>query len=525
MKEACELLYEAALADANILIVGDYDVDGATSTTLTKLALEGFGFNHVAYFIPDRLTFGYGLSVDVVEAIQRFQPDILITVDNGISSIDGVKRAHEYGISVIVTDHHLPGEELPQADAIVNPNLPGDKFPAKTLAGVGVAFYLMLGLRTFLREQNWFHENNIKEPSMVDYLDLVALGTIADVVPFDYVNRLLVDQGLRRIRQGKCNLGIQTLIEKVCQLDHITTEDIAFKIAPKINAAGRLEDMSIGVECLLSQNEATANDYAEKLNLINEQRKAEQGASSQQALEQLVSQISASAHENKSAICLYHEDWHPGIVGLIASRLKDSFNRPSIIFADDTGKLKGSARSISGIHIRDQLALIASKHPDLIEKYGGHAMAAGLTISKDNFKKFQNAFEQTIHQLTDGIITTAQILSDGKLDSSDFNLEMSNLIDQSGPWGVGFDKPKFDNIFQVINYQPIGKTGNHLRFKLTLGENCKPINAVAFSVDRYLDLADFNASAIKAVYSLDTNHYNNSQNVQIIIDYFEVNSS
>jgi len=444
MKEACEILYEAVLADANILIVGDYDVDGATSTVITKLALESFGFNHVAYFIPNRVTFGYGLSTDVVEIIQSFQPDLLITVDNGISSHEGVKLAHEYGISVIVTDHHLPGEELPQADAIVNPNIQGDRFPTKSLAGVGVAFYLLLGLRTFLREQNWFVEKDITEPSMVEHLDLVALGTVADVVTFDYVNRLLVEQGLKRIRQGKCNIGLQTLIEKSnCQQHHLSTEDIAFKIAPKINAAGRLEDMSIGVECLLSKDEAQASKLADKLNLINEQRKAEQNISSEQAFEQIVTLVNSSNPENKSTICLHDDAWHPGIVGLLASKLKDSFNRPSIAFANDNNKLKGSVRSVPGIHIKDQLSSIASQHPDLIEKFGGHAMAAGLTIAKENFSQFQNIFEQFVHQHTNGKNSHAQILSDGPLNQSHFELETADLINQSGPWGVGFEKPKY----------------------------------------------------------------------------------
>ena len=526
MKEACELLYEAVLADANILIVGDYDVDGATSTTLTKLSLESFGFNHVAYFIPDRLTFGYGLSTDVVEAIQGFQADVLITVDNGISSHEGIKLAHEYGISVIVTDHHLPGTELPQADAIINPNLPGDKFPAKSLAGVGVAFYLMLGLRAFLRSQNWFKENDLKEPPMVDLLDLVALGTIADVVPFEYVNRLLVHQGLTRIRQGKCNLGIKTLIDQAnCQLDQIGSEDIAFKIAPKINAAGRLEDMSIGVECLLSEDAKSANHFAEKLDHINEQRKTEQKTSSEQALDQISNEIDEDDYKDKSTICLYRKDWHPGIVGLIASRLKDGFNLPSIIFADDNTKLKGSARSTSGLHIRDILASIASKNPGLIEKYGGHAMAAGLTISYKDFDEFQMLFEQTVQNLTNGLKKAATLLSDGELDSDDFQLSTVALIDNAGPWGQHFDQPLFDNEFIVKECREIGKTGGHLRFLLAHSQDhSRSIQAVAFNVDRYYDLSNLNFTSIQAIFKLDTNRYNNSHNLQIIIDYFKVKS-
>ncbi len=527
MSEASEILYEAALADANILIVGDYDVDGATSTVLTKLSLESFGFKHVAYFIPDRMTFGYGLSVQVVEVIQAHQPDVLITVDNGISSFEGVKLAHEYGISVIITDHHLPADELPQADAIINPNLHGDPFPAKSLAGVGVAFYLMLGLRAYLRQQNWFVENALQEPSMADYLDLVALGTIADVVPFDYINRLLVHQGLQRIKQGKCNSGLKVLLEQSnCNFEYTTSEDIAFKVAPKINAAGRLDDMSIGVECLLSQNDETAASYAEKLNQINEQRKAELKSSNQQALSIFNQQVNAIDTTDKFSICLYDEGWHPGIVGLVASRLKDSFNLPSVVFASDNSSLKGSARSIPDVHIRDVLTSISSKKPDLIKKFGGHAMAAGLSIKADDFTLFQTCFEKEIFKLLNGKRRAAKIYSDGKLSLDQFNIEIENLIRNSGPWGVNFDKPKFDNEFTVVECNPIGQDGNHLRLKLKCkNDDTTTINAVAFNVDLYFDMPHLDINSIQAVYSLDTNRYNNSQTLQIIIDYFEINSA
>ena len=527
MSEACELLYDAALADANVLIVGDYDVDGATSTTLIKHALEALGFNHVAYFIPDRMTFGYGLSPEVVEVIQVYQPDLMITVDNGISSFDGVKLAHDYGISVIITDHHLPADDLPEADAIVNPNLVADPFPAKSLAGVGVAFYLMLGLRTYLRQQNWFKENDLQEPSMVDYLDLVAVGTIADLVPFDYVNRLLVHHGLQRIRQRKCNPGLKILLEQSnCESEYVTSEDIAFKVAPKINAAGRLDDMSIGVECLLSQNYQSAQLLAERLIQINEYRKTEQELGNQQALSIVNQQIDTLETKEKFSICLHDKNWHPGIVGLIASRLKDNYNLPAIIFANDNDDLKGSARSITGVHIRDVLASIDSNKPGLIAKFGGHAMAAGLTIKHDSIEEFTQLFEEKIKQKSGGKNYAATMFSDGQLEQNDFNIETAELINNSGPWGVGFEKPKFDNNFRVIQCNRIGANGNHLRFNLRFSDNSTNIiNAVAFNVDRYFDLDKLEINHINAIYSLDINRYNNLQNLQIIIDYFEVNSA
>ena len=526
MSQACELLFEALLADANILIVGDYDVDGATSTCLTKLALESFGFNHIAYFIPDRLSFGYGLSVDVIQAVQQFQADLVITVDNGISSHDGIELARQLGISVIVTDHHLPSESLPQADAIINPNLPNDKFPGKKLAGVGVAFYFMLGLRTYLRQQNWFKDENIKEPTMVEYLDLVALGTIADVVGFDYVNRLLVHQGMQRINRQQCCQGIQALAA-VCdkQINTLNTTDIAFNIAPRINAAGRLEDMSVGVECLLSGDAKTALKYAHELNAINEQRKTQQDESNQQAIEQINQEFENELElDNVSTICLYKKNWHPGIVGLIASRLKESFNLPSIIFADDDQYLKGSARSIKGIHIRDVLATIDSSNPGLIEKFGGHAMAAGLSIKKQEFDQFKSVFEQlvTTHYATSN--NAATIVSDGELAEADFNLEVCELLQQSGPWGHEFESPLFDNHFEVIDCHEIGKNGGHLRFKLKHSDDSKIINAVAFNYDRYLKTLDLSINNIHAVYQLDINRYNNLQNLQLIIHYFDINS-
>lgn len=526
MTAACEILYEALLAQANIIVVGDYDVDGATSAALVLQALRAFGFEHVAYFIPDRMAFGYGLSSEVVGLVQQYQPDLIITVDNGISSLEGVQQANELGITVIVTDHHLPAQSLPHADAIVNPNLPGDRFPAKKIAGVGVAFYLMLGLRAYLRQLSWFDEQNMTEPSMVEFLDLVALGTIADVVPFDFTNRLLVNQGMQRIRQAKCCEGIRALASlSQCELEQITTADIAFKIAPRINAAGRLDDMSIGVECLLSDEPGHAVDLANQLNLINEQRKTEELRSNQQAAIQITADLADELHpEQQSSICLHGESWHPGIVGLIASRLKERFNLPTIIFAEDDNNLKGSARSISGIHIRDLLAAVDSMQPGLIKSFGGHSMAAGLSLEKDNFPEFKALFDKQVRTMHADKLVTATICTDGRLNGGDFNLQTCQLIQLAGPWGPEFDAPVFNNYFEVLDCSIIGKTENHLRFGLRLKDHAQIIKAVAFNVDRYFDLSDLSMQRINAVYKLDINHYNDSHLLQVIIEYFTVES-
>ena len=526
MSIACDILYEALMAQANIIIVGDYDVDGATSTALVMQSLQAFGFKHVAYFIPDRMAFGYGLSPKVVSLIQEYQPDLIITVDNGISSIDGIQLAHEFGISVIVTDHHLPAQTLPQADAIINPNLPGDRFPAKKMAGVGVAFYLMLGLRAHLRQLNWFADQKMREPSMVEYLDLVALGTIADVVPFDYFNRLLVDQGMQRIRHSKCAQGIKALATiSQSELNQITTTDIAFKIAPRINAAGRLDDMSIGVECLLTNDSSSAVALANQLNKINEQRKTEELKSNQQAASQISADLANELQTDQQAsICLHGDNWHPGIVGLVASRLKDRFNLPTVIFADDDNFIKGSARSISGVHIRDVLAAIDSRQPGLMKSFGGHAMAAGLSLEKDDLPKFKTLFDDYISTNYADKLTKAAIQTDGSLSSEDLNLQTCQLIQTSGPWGPDFELPQFDNSFEVINCKIIGKTKNHLRFELRIHEHAEVVSAVAFNVDRYFDLAEISMQRINAVYKLDINHFNGLTQLQVIIDYFNVES-
>ena len=526
MTAACEILYEALMAQANIIIVGDYDVDGATSTALVIQSMQSFGFEHVGYFIPDRMAFGYGLSTDVVDLIQQYQPDLIITVDNGISSHAGIQLAIESGISVIVTDHHLPAAQLPQADAIINPNISGDHFPAKNIAGVGVAFYLMLGLRTYLRKLGWFGEQNLDEPSMVDLLDLVALGTIADVVPFDYVNRLLVNQGMQRIRHSKCNNGIKALAAiSQCELRQITSTDVAFKIAPKINAAGRLDDMSVGVECLLTDDSKFALNLANKLNTINEQRKTEELKSNQQAAAEITAELANDLQTNQQAsICLYSDSWHPGIVGLVASRLKDRFNLPTIIFADDDNNIKGSARSINGVHIRDVLAQIAIDQADLIKSFGGHAMAAGLSLEKDDFSKFKALFDQQIRTDHAEKLITASLQTDGPLSTDDFNLTTCEIIENAGPWGPEFESPLFNNSFDVVDCSIIGKTQNHLRLNLRIQNSDTIIKAVAFYVDRYFDLSNLSMQRLNAAYKLDINHYNNSQLLQIIIDYFIVES-
>ncbi|MCW8980777.1 MAG: single-stranded-DNA-specific exonuclease RecJ, partial [Altibacter sp.] len=380
ISEAALLMSDAIKNNSKIVIVGDFDVDGATSTTVAVKALHSMGAKNVEFLVPNRFEFGYGLTPEIVQvAIDRFNPDIIITVDNGISSIEGVKAAKEHNLKVIVTDHHLPAKTLPEADAIVNPNQPGDEFPSKMLAGVGVIFYTMLALRSLLREQGWFKEQNISEPNLAELLDLVALGTIADVVPLDYNNRILVSQGLARIRSGHVSTGIKALIDITGRdMERLIASDFGFAIAPRLNAAGRLDDMSLGINCLLSDDIAAAHKMAQQLDEINYARRDIEADMKQQAMK-LLDDMSLDDSDNLPfGLCLFDQGFHEGVVGIIASRIKDRWNRPVIVFAKTSDNLlKGSGRSIKGLHIRDALDSVATKYPNLISKFGGHAMAAG----------------------------------------------------------------------------------------------------------------------------------------------------
>src|SRR5690606_9856774 len=380
LPEAVALLADAVVAQANVLIVGDFDADGATSCALAVLALRAMGLQNVDFLVPNRFEFGYGLTPEIVAVAAAQQPDMIVTVDNGISSIEGVRAARELGIAVVVTDHHLPGNELPEADAIVNANQPGCPFPSKNLAGVGVIFYVMNALRAELRQMGWFEESGIAEPNMASFLDLVALGTVADVVPLDYNNRILVAQGLQRIRAGVCRPGIKAMLEVAGkQAQRLVASDFGFALGPRLNAAGRLDDMSLGIQCLMCESEQLAREMAAQLDELNRDRKAIETGMQQEAMAMLQKALNADAGSLPWGVCLFDETWHQGVIGILASRIKDKYHRPVIVFADvGDGQIKGSARSVPGFHIRDALDAVATRHPQLLQKFGGHAMAAGM---------------------------------------------------------------------------------------------------------------------------------------------------
>ena len=518
MQAAIELLVESVRAQEKILIVGDFDADGATSSTLAVLALGAMGAPAVEFLVPNRFDYGYGLTPEIVAVARDYQPDLLITVDNGISSIEGVAAARAAGMKVIVTDHHLPGEELPQADAIVNPNQPDCDFPSKNLAGVGVIFYLLSRLRSALEEGGWFRESGISAPNMAEYLDLVALGTVADLVPLDHNNRILVHQGIARIRAGHCRPGISALLE-VAGRDQarLSTTDIGFIIGPRINAAGRLDDIGTGIRCLLTRDPSEARALAAELDALNRDRKAiEQGMQREAlaALEKLQLQ-----GEIPWSLCLYDENWHQGVVGILASRIKEKFHRPVIAFADgDNSLIKGSARSIPGLHIRDALSDVAARQPDLISKFGGHAMAAGLSLPAEKLPAFREAFEQAVRSRLDAAQLQAVIDSDGALEPEEFSMETAALLRACAPWGQAFPEPLFDGEFLLLQQRIVGE--RHLKMVVApVSDPQHALDAIAFNVDT--DQWPQPAEKIRLAYKLDINEYRGRQSLQLMVDFLE----
>jgi len=438
---AVELIINAIKNKQKILIVGDFDADGATSTAVCMRALKMLGHLNVSYLVPNRFDYGYGLSPEIVAVACQNKPDLLITVDNGISSVQGVQAARDAGITVLVTDHHLAGHELPNANAIVNPNQPGCTFPSKNLAGVGVIFYVMLAVRAGLREANYFSEM-IKEPNMGLLLDLVSLGTVADVVPLDENNRILVAQGLNRMLAGKACVGIQAILKIAGRdIQRIVSSDLGFAIGPRLNAAGRLEDMSLGIECLITDDANQAMSIAEQLDQLNKSRREIEQQMQNQAMKSLKHlEESMSQQALPYGMCLYNADWHQGVIGILASRIKEKFNRPVIVFANDNDTIiKGSARSIKGLHIRDVLESVSTKNPGMLIKFGGHAMAAGMSLLKTNFKKFESAFNEEVKKQLDDDALQGVIESDGELQGEDFGLPLAESIRNAGPWGQGFE--------------------------------------------------------------------------------------
>ena len=506
LEKALKILTQAILTNKNILIIGDFDADGATSCALAVKALRSFSHSYVDFLVPNRFIHGYGLSPEIVEVAKAEKnPDIIITVDNGISSFAGVELAKKYNIQVIITDHHLPNDKLPNADAIINPNLKDCNFPSKNLAGVGVSFYLFSALKTHLQQQGYFKKNNIAVPDMRSLLDLVALGTVADVVPLDKNNRILVNEGLKIIRSEKCSIGILALIKVAKKVkEFIKSSDLGFAIAPRINASGRMDDISRGINCLLSIDFNSALIYANELDEFNKNRKNVQEQMSDKAEEILKSQ---KIEDKNFAISLYDKSWHEGVVGIVAGKIKESYNRPSVVFAGTKDNLKGSARSIPSVHIKDLLDLIDRKNPDLILKFGGHAMAAGLSISLDNFEKFSYEFNQATKKYLNNQLPTMEILTDGELIVGDINIKNAKILEQH-IWGNNFEEPLFYNNFIIKEQRVVGE--KHLKLRLEIDNLV--FNAMAFFT------AKITTNKVKIFYKLSVNNYMNNEFLQLIIE-------
>lgn len=523
--KAADIVSNAIIRQQKILVVGDFDADGATSCAVVIRSLKAFGLADVDYLVPNRFDFGYGLSPQIVDVAALSQPELIITVDNGISSIDGVARANELGIEVVVTDHHLAGDGLPQAAAIVNPNQPGCAFPEKTIAGVGVAFYLMLAVRAALRAKHWFDADagtsGRSEPNMANYLDLVALGTVADVVPLDHNNRILVESGLQRIRRNQGCAGINALLSIAGKsIERCSAQDFGFIVGPRLNAAGRLDDMSIGIECLLSDDFEQALAYAVTLNQMNIQRRQIEAEMLEQAFGLLEQHIALLDNSRviPNALALYDEHWHQGVVGLLASRIKEKFHRPVIAFADaGDGQIKGSGRSIPGLHIRDVLDAISKKYTGLIDKFGGHAMAAGLTIRQQDFESFQKAFDEQVTLLLRPEDLDSSSETDGPVDEQYMTVETSEQLKYASPWGQLFPEPVFDDVFKVVNWRIVGD--KHLKLEIAKEDTGICYSAIAFNKTD-ADLPAGNDS-IHIAYRLDVNEFRGDRNLQLIVQHIE----
>lgn len=531
LEAALQLLTEALTQQQKIVVVGDFDADGATSCALMLLAMKAMGLKHIDFLVPNRFDYGYGLTPEIVDLAGGLSPDLIVTVDNGISSLDGVQAAREKGIRVLITDHHLPGESLPSANAIVNPNQPGCPFPGKNLAGVGVVFYLLTALRARLRERNWFDSAGIAEPNMAAWLDLVALGTVADVVPLDHINRILVHQGLQRIRTGQCRPGITALIDVAGRnAGRMQATDLGFVVGPRLNAAGRLDDMTMGIDCLLTESPELAREYALQLDELNrDRRQIEQGM--QQEGEAMVGRLRLTESDALPwGLCLYESGWHQGVVGLLASRIKEKLHRPVIAFAnesaDGTGDtLKGSARSIPGFHIRDALDAIAARCPGLITKFGGHAMAAGLSLDLRNYDEFADQFDREVKkQLRDDDLA-AVMQTDGELASHQLAIEFAQTLREAGPWGQHFPEPLFCGVFKLVQQRIVGE--KHLKMVVvpvelgaTVEHAVQSIDAIAFNIDTGI-WPDETINMVRLAYKLDINVWRNRESLQLLVEHIE----
>ncbi len=533
VQDAAELLADSLQQQANILIIGDFDADGATATAVAWRALRLMGGKNIDYLVPNRFEYGYGLTPEIVKTAQSFSPDLIVTVDNGVSSIEGVRVAREKGIKVLVTDHHLPGKELPNADVMVNPNLQDDNFLSKALAGVGVIFYVMLALKRCLQDRGYFSEQGIELPNLLTLLDLVALGTVADVVPLDANNRILVEQGLRRVRAGQCCAGIQALFEIAGKnATRAVATDFGFTCGPRLNAAGRLDDMSLGIECLITDSRQKAREIASELNDLNKERRIIETSMKNEAMQELeLLNFGDSQNDNQPAVyCLYNENWHQGVVGILASRVKEMFNRPVIAFAPVAGdngeitEIKGSARSIQGIHMRDLLDEVASQNPALLSKFGGHAMAAGLSLDAADFNDFKQAINNIAQRYNEDDTFLETHFTDGELAAEEFTLETAEMLRTAAPWGQHFPAPVFDGKFLIKNKRLLKEI--HLRLDLqpltaslattSINDSVLPIQAIAFNIDP--SIWPEAGAEIHILYRFDVNEFKGFLSPQLVIE-------
>ena len=514
---ATALLGEALAKRERILVVADFDADGATSCALVVRALRDMGARNVDYLVPNRFDFGYGLTPEIVALAAQREPNVIVTVDNGISSVDGVAAARALGIRVLVTDHHLPGPCLPAADAIVNPNQPGDIFESKNLAGVGVAFYLMAALRARLRAADWFATNDLLEPKLANLLDLVAVGTVADLVSLDRNNRILVSQGLARIRAGLASPGIRALLQVAGRrIEQLCATDLGFFVGPRLNAAGRLADMSLGIECLLTDDDSAASTMAVQLDSLNRERRAIEAEMQQQAMA-VIQGLRLDGAQLPHGVCLYDSEWHQGVIGLVASRVKDRVHRPVVAFAPGgENEIKGSARSIPGLHIRDALDAVAARHPGLLTRFGGHAMAAGLTLPRSHFERFRDAFDDEVKRRVSDDELEGKIWSDGELSDDDLNLDVAAALRDAGPWGQNFPEPLFDGVFDVVQRNVVGS--RHVKLGLRQ-QGPKRVEAIGFQFAP--DGAVPEWERIHAAYRLDVNEYRGTRALQLVLEHVE----
>jgi len=515
---AVELLAEAIASQQRVMILGDFDADGATSTAVAMLGLSMLGLQSVDFRVPSRFADGYGLTPGIIHRLrdEGALPDLLVTVDNGISAVEGVRAAKELGVRVVVTDHHLAGEALPAADAIVNPNQPGCPFLSKHAAGVGVMFYVLTALRKHLRELGRLPD---PQPNLGTLLDLVALGTVADVVPLDHNNRIFVEQGLRRIRQGEARPGILALLE-VAGRDHtaISSTDLGFVVGPRLNAAGRLDDMSVGIACLLADSPDEARRLASELDTFNRERRTIEKDMKAQA-QDLLASMSLDLDGLPWGLALFDPDWHQGVIGILAARIREQTHRPTVAFAaDDNGEdIKGSARSIPGLHIRDALAVVDARHPGLMKKFGGHAMAAGMTLARSDLDTFCSAFDKAVRDTLTAEDLEAAIITDGALTSQELCLDTATLLKRAGPWGQHFPEPLFDGEFRVVSQRIVGE--NHLKLVLQPVNGTGIVDGIAFNTGP--EVPDYTKTGARVVYKPDSNTFRGRTNLQLLVDYLE----